>query len=80
MADGLWEEYYENGQLKVRGALKDGNWEGLFEAYWEDGKVWSKGVFKDNKKCGEWEEWWLGDLEIKKLYFGPCPPDPAGVN
>ena len=50
------------------------------EEYHDNGRLSEKGVFKDNKKCGEWEEWWLGDLEIKKLYFGPCPPDLAGGN
>lgn len=40
-------EYYESGQVKMEGALKDGHREGRWIAYFENGKVQSEGFFKD---------------------------------
>jgi antitoxin component YwqK of YwqJK toxin-antitoxin module len=35
---GLWEEFYENGVLKVRGNYKNNLPEGLWDYWDEDGK------------------------------------------
>ena len=37
--DGLWEEYYDNGQLRWKGNWEDGKSEGLWEWYNEDGSI-----------------------------------------
>ena len=51
--DGLWEEYWDNGQLVYKGHYKDGKKDGLWEEYDEYGKR-SRGNYKDGKKDGLW--------------------------
>ena len=36
--DGLWEEYWDNGQLVYKGHYKDGKKDGLWEYFNKDGK------------------------------------------
>lgn len=45
-------EYYESGQVKMEGGMKDGKMEGEWTAYFPDGRVQSKGIFKDGKRTG----------------------------
>ena len=35
--EGLFKEYYENGDLKSKGNYKDDKGEGLFKRYYENG-------------------------------------------
>ena len=37
--DGLWEGFYENGQLEYRGNYIDGEPDGLWEWFYEDGRL-----------------------------------------
>jgi len=42
--------YYDDGKLKYRGEVVDGQPHGHGTGYWEDGKtVWYEGVFVDGK-------------------------------
>jgi len=50
------ETFHNNGQLRVKGTYKDGDWDGPFEHYYENGELMEKGTYKDGKKCGEWLE------------------------
>lgn len=45
-------EYYENGQVKMEGGMKDGKMEGEWTAYFIDGRVQSHGFFEDDKRTG----------------------------
>ena len=45
-------EYYESGQLKMEGGMKNGKMEGEWTAYFVDGRVQSHGFFKDGKRTG----------------------------
>ena len=47
--DGLFEKYYENGQLESKGNYKDGKWDGIHEKYYENGQLKKKGNYKDGK-------------------------------
>jgi len=40
--DGLWEEYYDNGQLKAKGVYKEGKEDGIWEVFNEQGKLKAK--------------------------------------
>ena len=64
--DGPFETYYENGQLRVKGAMKDGEWDGPTERYHENGQLREKGTLKDNEKCGEWLE------QGETVTYDPC--------
>ena len=46
-------EYYDSGQVKMEGGMKDGKMEGEWTAYFIDGRVQSHGFFKDGKRTGE---------------------------
>ena len=64
--DGPFETYYDNGQLRVKGTMKDGEWDGPTERYHENGQLREKGTLKDNEKCGEWLE------QGETVTYDPC--------
>lgn len=45
-------EYYETGQVKMEGGMKNGKMEGEWTAYFPDGRVQSHGFFEDGKRTG----------------------------
>ena len=45
-------EYYETGQVKMEGGMKDGKMEGEWTAYFVDGRVQSHGFFENGKRTG----------------------------
>ena len=45
-------EYYESGQVKMEGGMKDGQMDGEWTAYFPDGRVQSHGFFKEGKRTG----------------------------
>jgi antitoxin component YwqK of YwqJK toxin-antitoxin module len=54
---GIWYEYWNNGQLKFKGSYINDNEDGMWEEYWENGKLGSKGTYKNGKQDGIWEEY-----------------------
>ena len=46
-------EYYETGQVKMEGAMKEGNREGEWKAYFPDGRVQSIGTFVNGLRTGQ---------------------------
>jgi antitoxin component YwqK of YwqJK toxin-antitoxin module len=66
---GIWEFYYDNGQLEERGSFKDGKKEGYWEEYWDNGQLHSKGLFKNGKLEGYWESYYgNGQLRSKDQF------------
>ena len=47
--EGLWERFYENGELRSRGNYKNGKKGGLREWFQENGQLKGKGNFKNWK-------------------------------
>lgn len=45
-------EYYETGQVKMEGGMKDGKMDGDWTAFFPDGRVQSHGTFKDGERTG----------------------------
>ena len=50
-------EYYETGQVKMEGGMKNGKMEGKWTSYFPDGRLQSVGTFKDGKRTGEATVW-----------------------
>ena len=50
--DGLWEEYYDNGQLRSAGNYMDSKKDGLWQEYYENGNMANMVNFNDGKKVG----------------------------
>jgi hypothetical protein len=65
---GIWEEYWNNGNLYSKGSYKNGIKEGYWE-YYKDGQLDSKGSFKNGEWDGIWECYYSnGQLESKGSY------------
>ena len=45
--DGLWKQYYENGQLCAKGNYHEGIPVGFWETWRQNGKLWSEFNYKD---------------------------------
>lgn len=52
--DGLWEEYYESGELFIKGNYKNGEMNGVWEWYFKNKRLKEVGYYKDGKPNGEW--------------------------
>ena len=67
--DGPYEDYYENGQLKEKGNLRDGKENGLWEFFYENGQLERRGNNKDGEMDGLWEFYQEnGQLEFRSNY------------
>jgi antitoxin component YwqK of YwqJK toxin-antitoxin module/GH24 family phage-related lysozyme (muramidase) len=67
--DGIWEWYYDNGNLWSKGSYINGLRDGYFEYYGVDGELLYKGYYKDDKMDGIWEEYYEnGQLKSKGSY------------
>ena len=47
--NGLWEKYYKNGQLWVKGNYKDGIKDGLWEFFNKDGSLKKTETYEDGE-------------------------------
>ena len=50
-------EYYETGQVRMEGGMKDGKREGEWFAYFPDGRMQSKGIFQEGLRTGAATVW-----------------------
>jgi antitoxin component YwqK of YwqJK toxin-antitoxin module len=53
---GLWEDYYDNGQLYWKCNYHNGKYHGLLESYHSNGQLYWKGNLKNDKEIGLWKE------------------------
>ena len=51
-------EYYDSGEMKMEGRMKDGKREGEWKAYLRDGRPWSIDTFKDGELEGPSTVYW----------------------
>ena len=66
---GIWEEYYDDGQLESKVSYKDGKRDGIWERYYFNGQLKSKGLYKNDNYDGIWEYYYFnGQLSSKGLY------------
>ena len=62
-------EYYETGQVRAEGAMKNGKRQGEWKAYLRDGRPWSIDNFKDGELDGTSTVYWEnGNLRWKGHY------------
>ena len=55
--DGLWFDYYENGNLREKGYYKNGKVDGLWEEYFEDGQLSIRKNYKNGILDGLYENY-----------------------
>jgi len=67
--NGIFEYYYENGNLKEKGYNKNGEEDGLYRTYHSNSKIREKSYYKNGLLDGLHEEWnSLGKLRIRCIY------------
>ena len=57
------EEYYPDGKLKIKGALKNGKREGQWISWYENGQEWSECTYKNGKKDGAIASWYENGIQ-----------------
>jgi len=69
--EGVWEWYYENGQLNRKGSYIYGKMDGFWEEYYENGQLNWKGSYKNEKPVdGIYTEYHQnGQLKCKGSYL-----------
>jgi Family of unknown function (DUF5758)/MORN repeat variant len=55
--NGLYETWYENGQMRRRCTYKNGEKDGLYERWYMNGQMRMRCTYKNGKKDGVCEEW-----------------------
>jgi antitoxin component YwqK of YwqJK toxin-antitoxin module len=53
--NGMWKQFFENGQIKSTCAYAAGKLEGRFAAYFPDGAKEIEGVYRNGVPDGEWK-------------------------
>ena len=62
-------EYYETGEVKMEGAIKDGKREGEWKSFFVDGKTRSIGYFEAGQRTGVAKvNWYNGNLREEGFY------------
>ena len=73
LKDGVWEglylEYFDDGQLRYKETYKNGKLNGNSETYYENGQLFWKGVYKNGKYHGLWESYWQHGTIRNQGYF-----------
>ena len=52
--NGIWEEYYSNGNLESKGVYIDGKEDGLWQEYYENSQLKRKTIYKNGVEDGLW--------------------------
>jgi antitoxin component YwqK of YwqJK toxin-antitoxin module len=66
---GLYERFYEDGNLDERGMYDSGYRMGSWEKYYRNGNVEFRGNYKKDKKIGDWKYYYIdGKLEIEEKF------------
>lgn len=73
--NGLWTEWYENGQKSEEGPYKNDNRNGAWVFWHENGQKSSKGSYKDGIKDGLWAQWYENGQKSEE---GPYQNDNRG--
>ena len=70
--EGIWEFFYENGNIRVRTPFKEGKMDGIVEYFWENGNILCRIPYKEGKMDGIEERFYSkpGNIRIRIPYKG----------
>jgi len=69
LAEGLWLEWYANGELRYRASWKEGMGYGLWEYFYENGSLRSRSVYVADQPTGIYREYHPnGQVEVETVY------------
>lgn len=67
---GVFHEYYQNGNIKIKGILKNGKRDGDWSYFYENGKLWSWGEYTEGVRNGASSVYYEnGVLKMEGNYF-----------
>lgn len=67
---GVFHEYYQNGNIKIKGVLKNGKRDGDWSYFYENGKLWSWGEYTEGVRNGASSVYYEnGVLKMEGNYF-----------
>lgn len=67
VVNGEQIQYHKNGEIEMRGMMKDKKRDGLWKSWYENGLPWSGTTFKEGRKNGRTTTWYENG---KKRYEG----------
>ena len=62
-------EYYESGQVKMEGGMKDGKMDGEWTAYFIDGRVQSHGFFENGNRTGAAQVFYSNGNKLEEGFY-----------
>jgi antitoxin component YwqK of YwqJK toxin-antitoxin module len=65
---GLWESYWDKGEIYYRTTYDNGDPHGLSIWYHQNGNVWYKGNYNKGKQIGYWE-WYNSDGKLENTEY-----------
>ena len=57
LEDGIWESWYENGQLKDKGYFSKGKMNYHWDGYYKNGQLKYSGDYENDHKNNKWSFW-----------------------
>jgi antitoxin component YwqK of YwqJK toxin-antitoxin module len=69
--NGLYERWYDNGQLSIRTNYKDNKINGLYEGWYQNGQLECRRNYTEEGKLNGLSEWWYpnGQIWIRTNYI-----------
>ena len=56
--DGTYQEYYENGELKIIASYREGKKDGTYQEYYENGQLKTDQVYREGEWAGTYQEYY----------------------
>jgi antitoxin component YwqK of YwqJK toxin-antitoxin module len=67
--DGVWQEYYNNGEIRSRGLYSNGKKDGLWKEYYENGNLERKVNYKKGLKVGFLENYHIDGQLLGRINY-----------
>ena len=65
--EGIYQVFYENGQIQYDGQTKNNEFVGLWKMYYPNGQLSSKGSYKNDLSVGLWKWYYPTDNQLKSI-------------
>ena len=69
LAHGEWLEFYNNGNISLKGFYKFDTINGNFTSYYRNGKIKGRGRLRMGYRVGSWVYYDSLGVEIEKIFF-----------
>lgn len=66
---GLYQNWYENGQMQMKGEYVAGKKHGLWSRWYENGQLQATGIYKNGDLDGLWRMWFENGTKMNEVYF-----------